>query len=161
MEIKNMAKKDIGIYDKNSGEILEDVSLGVYQVKKYNGFVKNGWMAVNQGALKLLRTSGLQGKDYEVLFALLERLDFGNFIHVNQSEIARILNMKQPNIARSIKKLVDIEALIEGPKVSRSRTYKLNPEFGWKGSGKSHRKELDQKRHKKGLTILDGGKLNP
>ena len=52
--------------------------------------------------------------------------------------------MKPPNINRSVKKLVSINVLIEGFKIGRSGTYRLNPNFGWKGSAKSHQLALKQ-----------------
>jgi hypothetical protein len=50
--------------------------------------------------------------------------------------------MQRPHVNRSIKRLVTLGALLESPKIGRSRTYKLNPVYGWKGSGKEHQKAL-------------------
>ena len=152
--------RHIGSYDKTTGEILEDSVLVLTTRKKINGFGE-GWFAMNQNALKAFREAGLTGRDYDVLFTILETLDFNNYIQLCQKDITTKLNMKTPHINRSVKKLVSIDALIEGPKISRSRTYRLNPNFGWKGSAKSHKIALEQEKKtlaermkERGLTVI-------
>jgi DNA-binding IclR family transcriptional regulator len=85
---------------------------------------------------------------YAVLLYLLGKLDFENHLVVNQSELAKKLGMRQPHISRSLKRLVALEVLIDGPKAGSLRTYRLNPSFGWKGSAKNHQNmvKLDQKK---------------
>lgn len=145
--------RHVGSYDKRTGEVLEDTVLALQYRKRVNGF-GNGWVAMNQNALKQFIKAGLQGRDYEVLFSLLQVLDFDNYIQLCQSNIAKELDMKKENISRSIRKLIEIGALIEGPKISRSRTYRLDPEFGWKGSARSHVDALREKMSKRGLSII-------
>lgn len=137
--------RNIGNFDQSTGEIIEDGVLTLIPRKKINGFGK-GWFAMNQGALKAFRESNLTGRDYDVLFAILEVLDFNNYIQLCQEDISEELKMKTPHINRSIKKLLNINALIEGPKISRSRTYRLNPNFGWKGSARSHQIALQEQK---------------
>ena len=43
---------------------------------------------MNQSALKAFRESNLTGKDYDVLFAILEILDFDNYIQLCQQDIS-------------------------------------------------------------------------
>ena len=38
---------------------------------------------------------------------------------------------------RSIKRLIALGVILEGPKIGISRSYRLNPEFGWKGSARN------------------------
>lgn len=101
-------------------------------------------------------------EDCRVLFALLERLDYENLITANQAEIARDLGMKRSSVNQAIKRLVDAGAVIEGPKVGISRTYRLNPNFGWKGSARGHVVALDQMRQRMTNAnisgVVDGGK---
>ena len=33
---------------------------------------------------------------------------------------------------------------LEGPKIGVSRSYRLNPNYGWKGSGKNHKQALKE-----------------
>ena len=148
-----MAQHKLGTVNLGTGEILEGAVLGVIFPKRHNGF--NGWFAMNQSALKALRSSGLQGRDYEVLFALLEFLDFDNWIRISKADLAEELSMQSTHVGRSIRRLLEIGALLEGPKVGRSVTYRLNPSFGWKGSAKSHNNALKARMEERGLTLID------
>jgi predicted transcriptional regulator len=67
-----------------------------------------------------------------VLIYLFGRLDFENWIHVSQTEIAEILNMKRQQISRAIKLLEKKGILLRSPKIGRSYGYRLNPYYGWK-----------------------------
>jgi len=88
-------------------------------------------------------------EDYRVLFALLERLDVENFINASQADIAKELEMDRSSVNRAIKRLIVAEAVIDGPKVGINRTYRLNPNFGWKGSVGNHKKAVnDQMRRR-------------
>ena len=54
----------------------------------------------------------------------------------------------------------------EGPKIGISRSYRLNPEFGWRGSGKNHIATLDLERKKRmakaGIKgVIEGGQQAP
>jgi len=155
--------KKVNSQDAVTGEILPYALVAVKQ-KIPNGFME-GWVAMGLGspmrALAGLRKE-LGADGYAVLFALLERLNFENAIHVVQKEIAEELGMLQPNVSRSIKKLLELGVLLEGPKFGRNRTYKLNPAYGWRGSAKSHQKALraQEKASLAGLKIHKGGKAD-
>jgi hypothetical protein len=129
--------------DMDSGELLEGF-VAVVQPKRRNGFRK-GWLAMAQDALSLLATADLTGRDYKVLMALLARLDFDNLIQVNQAEVAREIGIRRSHFSESVGKLIDLGALIEGPRVGVHKTYRLNPRFGWKGSASSHQKALKER----------------
>jgi len=90
---------------------------------------------------------------------LMARLDFENLISLEQTAVAEKLGMHKQHVSRSIKRLVEIGCLLEGPKIGRSRTYKLNPAYGWKGSGKEHQKALrtSEKAKAAGLSVVKGG----
>jgi predicted transcriptional regulator len=102
-------------------------------------------------------------EDYRVLFALLERLDFENFINVCQADIAKDLDMDRAGVNRAIKRLIAVEAILEGPKVGINRTYRINPNFGWKGSVGNHKKtvsdQMRQRMDKAGIVgVVENGK---
>ena len=70
--------------------------------------------------------------------------------------------MQRQNVQRSIKRLMALGVLLEGPKIGISRSYRLNPEFGWRGSGKNHIATLDLERKKRmakaGIKgVIEGG----
>ena len=70
---------------------------------------------------------------------MLARLDYENLIQVNQAEVSEQVGMNRHNVNRSIKKLIELGVILEGVKIGISRPYRLNPNFGWKGSAKGHR----------------------
>ena len=76
---------------------------------------------------------------HEGYVAMLARLDYENLIQVNQAEVSEQVGMNRHNVNRSIKKLIELGVILEGVKIGISRSYRLNPNFGWKGSAKGHR----------------------
>ena len=85
-------------------------------------------------ALELLATDkDLTGENYRVLLLLLSRLDFENWIQVTQSEISKKLNMKKQNVSRAMLTLEEKQIVFRGPKIGRTYSFRLNPDYGWKG----------------------------
>ena len=84
------------------------------------------------------------GNDMKVMWAMLARLDYENLIQVNQAEVSEQVGMNRHNVNRSIKKLIELGVILEGVKIGISRSYRLNPNFGWKGSAKGHREALHE-----------------
>ena len=81
---------------------------------------------------------------HEGYVAMLARLDYENLIQVNQAEVSEQVGMNRHNVNRSIKKLIELGVILEGVKIGISRSYRLNPNFGWKGSAKGHREALHE-----------------
>ena len=126
--------------DLETGEIIDGFVAYVVPKRK-NGFGQ-GWLAMAQNGAEILAQSNLSGNDFKVLMKLLSVLDYENLIQVSQAEIARELNMHRQHVQRSIKRLMDLGIVLEGVKIGISRSYRLNPNFGWKGSAKGHREAL-------------------
>ena len=127
--------------DHQTGEVVEGFC-GLCCSKAQNGFQK-GWMAMAQEAMMMLAQSNLTGNDMKVM-AMLARLDYENLIQVNQAEVSEQVGMNRHNVNRSIKKLIELGVILEGVKIGISRSYRLNPNFGWKGSAKGHREALHE-----------------
>ncbi|KOP13180.1 hypothetical protein AMC97_15690, partial [Klebsiella pneumoniae] len=108
---------------------------------------------MNQAAL-LTIANELNHDQMRVLMALLADLDYENYIQVAQIDIAEALRMQKTHVSRAIKCLVEFGIIIEGPKIGRSKTNRLNPQFGWKGTVSNHKKAL-----KNGLSIIQGGRV--
>jgi hypothetical protein len=64
---------------------------------------------------------------------LLGRLDFENWIHIPQRELAETLRMQYQNVSRAIRLLERKGILLRGHKLGKSYGYRLNPYYGWKG----------------------------
>ena len=92
-----------------------------------------------QEAMMMLAQSNLTGNDMKVMGQCLPGLTMKNLIQVNQAEVSEQVGMNRHNVNRSIKKLIELGVILEGVKIGISRSYRLNPNFGWKGSAKGHR----------------------
>lgn len=141
--------KKLGFVDKETGEYYESY-VAVIQPKRRNGFTQ-GWVAMAQNALEYLAENRkiLGEEGFAVFGKLMGRMDTENYIQINQTELSKELDMQRPNVNRAIKKLMSISIILEGPKVGRCRTYRLNPHMGWKGPSKGHHKALKNADHLK------------
>ena len=140
--IGNSMNRHMQQIDHQTGEVVEGFVAYVVPKRK-NGFQK-GWMAMAQESMMMLAQSNLTGNDMKVMWAMLARLDYENLIQVNQAEVAEQVGMNRHNVNRSIKKLIELGVVLEGVKIGVSRSYRLNPNFGWKGSAKGHREALHE-----------------
>lgn len=145
-----MAQLRVRQVDMQTGEVLEGFAAVVFP-RQHNGFGRR-WFAMSQDALSVLMQVR-SAQDHRVLFALLTRLDFENLLVVSQADIAAELDMRPQHVGRSVKRLVELGALLEGPRIGVHRSYRLNPAFGWKGSAKNHQKALRDR-----MRVVQGGK---
>ena len=125
-----MSQRRINQVDESTGEVLGGF-VAVVRPRQKSAFERH--FTMNQSALLILANT-LNGEQLRVLLALLAELDYENFIQVAQADIAEKLNINKVNVSRSVKALIDVGVIFEGPKVGRSKTYRLNEQFGWKGS---------------------------
>lgn len=151
MEARRLVQVDAG-----TGEVLEDGYVAVLFPKRRNGF-GGRWFAMAQDALKVLKDIK-RVEDFRVLMAMLERLDFDNLIQVSQADVASELEMDRAQVNRAVKRLCDLGALVPGPRIGVSRSFRLNPTFGWKGSAKSHNDELQRRMRAAGVKVVSGGR---
>ena len=120
-------KKYVIVTDEESGKIK-----GCFPIKQKN--LGTGWIALYQNPAGWLAQQRLTGEQYSVLFALFSRLDFDNYLRVSRQEIAEFLNMQATRVSRAMKKLKELEIIIEGPPAGKFKTYRLNPYIAHKGS---------------------------
>ena len=135
--------------DLDTGEDLGGF-VAVIRPKNKSSFQRH--FTMNQAAL-LTIANELSHEQTRVLMALLTDLDYENYIQIAQTDIAQILSMQKTHVSRAVKNLLDFGVIIEGPKIGRSKTYRLNPQFGWKGTVSNHKKAL-----KSNLTVINGGR---
>ena len=146
--------RDVEVYDKRTGEKLDGMPT-LCRPRQWNGF-GDRWLAMSMdAALEIALDERIQGQDLRVFLVLLSKLDYENWLRVCQADLAAALGMTKGNTSRSIKRLIDAEILLEGPKVGTSKTYRLNPAYGWRGSAKKHREALRDR-----LEIIQGGKVD-
>lgn len=96
------------------------------------------------------------GETLRVLLKLCAKLDFENWVNVSQADLARQMGLKPGNFSRAITKLLAEGILLKGPSVGNRKTYRLDPAYGWKGSAKTHRAELNAKT-RTSLELIKGG----
>lgn len=146
----------VGQVDMSTGEMMEGAALAVVFPKRKNGF-KTGWVAVAQDPMLELARSDMGVEAWRVFAHLVSVLDFENWINLNQSAAAREMGMKQPGYARGVRKLIEVGVVLPGPKVGRNATFRLNPQFGWKGSAKGHNEALAERMKARGFSVVQGG----
>ena len=86
--------------------------------------------------------------DYRVRDYLMGTIGIGNYVYVNQAEVARQLNVHKVTVCESIKHLVKLQILLKGPRNGRSNTYMVNPAFcfsGGLGNGIRQRQDVIKK----------------
>ena len=139
--IGNSMNRHMQQIDHQTGEVVEGFVAYVVPKRKTD-FRKDGWQWLKKQMM--LAQSNLTGNDMKVMWAMLARLDYENLIQVNQAEVSEQVGMNRHNVNRSIKKLIELGVILEGVKIGISRSYRLNPNFGWKGSAKGHREALHE-----------------
>ena len=140
-----MARRELEQIDPQTGEVLQGF-VAVVQPKRKNGFGQ-GWVAMAQDAI------GDEAR--RVFFLLAGHVDFDNWIQISQTDLADMIGMKRTNFSRALKRLEGEGVLLRGPKIGRSATFRLNPEYGWKGSAKSHKEALQERMRARGMTVIE------
>lgn len=110
-------------------------------------------MAFQDAFEELAKDREITSEPRRVLDYLFSKLDFENFIQQSQQDIAQALGMHKSQVSEAMKLLVRKQIVLEGPKVGRSKCYRLNPNYGWKGKVKT----LQEARREQ-LRVIEGGK---
>lgn len=113
--------------------IDEDDQIKAFLVPKRQNNLGVNWVAFYQTALEWLAKQSLPQEQYRVMMFLMSQLDFENYLRITQISIAKELDMKQANVSRAIKGLLEKDIIITGPKVGTAKTYRLNPRMAYKG----------------------------
>ena len=130
-------QRRLGTIDLDTGEVLEEgIPVWIGRKPKIND---RWFMAFQEAFEAIAKDRDLTDEHRRVLFYLLSRLDFDNYIQVAQVEIADALSMHKTHVNRAIKLLEGKSIIIRGPKVGRSSCFRLSPNLGWKGKVSSLR----------------------
>lgn len=137
--------------DVETGELIED---GLLVLLPQRVRIREGWMMTFQQALTVLAADReLTATQLRVLLYTMGRLDFENYVHLSQAEIARALGIKRPNVTTAVGALVRKKILLQGPRVGRVSTLRLSPDVAWKGRYKNLLAE-----RRRNLALVQGGK---
>ena len=137
-------------FDRDTGEVIGDF-VAVVRPKSKSSFERH--FTMNQAILIDIAID-LNHEQLKVLLGLFAVLDYENYICISQVELGKKLKMFKQNVSKALKGLTEKQIILEGPIVGRSKSYRLNPSYGWKGSATNHKKAL-----KNGMTVIDGGKF--
>ena len=119
-------KRYIMVTDEN-GDIK-----GCFPLKKKS--LGKGWIALYQNPSIWLAQQDLTGEQFKVLHVLFGKLDFDNYLRISRQEIADIIDIQPVSVSRAMKKLKELEIIIEGPPAGKFKTYRLNPYIAHKGT---------------------------
>ena len=143
-------QKHVEQIDSQTGEVMQGCMVYI----PYRPRLTERWFMAFQDSFEEIAKDGdMTGETYKVLFYLYSKLDFENFIQQTQIEIAESLGMQKQRVSRAMKVLTSKQIVLEGQKIGRSRCYRLNPNYGWKGKVKTL-----QEARKEQLKIIQGGK---
>jgi len=135
-------EKDDKIYtvNKKTGERKDGYFVYVaYPKPKITG---NRWIMTFQDSLiTIAKDKEFTGPAKTVLFFLMGNLEFENYIHIKQVDVAKELEMHKTDVSKAMKLLVN-KGIIMKVKEGATSGYKLNPHYGWKGKVVNRDKEI-------------------
>jgi hypothetical protein len=138
-----MEKNDkVYTVNKKTGEKKDGYFVYIaYPKPKITG---NRWIMTFQDSLaKIATDKELTGTSKTVLLFLMSELEFENYIHIKQVDVAKALEMQKTNVSSAIKLLVN-KGIILKVKEGTTTAYKLNPHYGWKGKVSNREKEINR-----------------
>ena len=124
-------KRYIMVTDEETGQIK-----GCYPLKSKN--LGTGWIALYQNQSIWLAQQNLTGEQFKVMLVLFGKLDFDNYLRIGRRDIANIIGIKPVSVSRAMKKLKDLEIIIEGPPAGKFKTYRINPYIAHKGADRDN-----------------------
>ena len=153
--IVNNSKVSIEAYNDYTGEIItietsiEDVvkQLVFKEVSKREKQIRRQVKAIYEDKIMLFQKilkkapKELNGTELKVFLYMLSIMEFENWIHISQKEMAKEIGIHITNLKQAIKGLRK-KGYIEVYKKGRENYYRINPEIAWKGDEKSHLKVL-------------------
>jgi len=108
-------------------------------IKQFYGEKIMIFQAILKKAVKELSNDELKVFNY-----MLGIMDFENWIHIPQKDLARDIGFDLRRLQRALKGLKE-KRYIEVYKKGRSNYYRINPEIAWKGQERGHIKVLRNK----------------
>ena len=133
--------KNIGQIDQDTGEVMQGCMVWIPHRPK---LTERWFMAFQDTFAELAKDPELTLEPKNVLLFLFSQLDFENFIHISQQDVASNLGMQKSQVSRAMKLLTKKHIVLESQKTGKIKCYRLNADYGWKGKVKNledHRRE--------------------
>lgn len=136
--------------NRETGEVMQ----GCMVYLPYRPKLTERWFMAFQDAFEeIAKDREITSEPRRVLDYMFSKLDFENFIQLSQKDITEALRMHKSQVSEAVKLLTSKQIILEGPKVGKSKCYRLNPNYGWKGKVKT----LQEARREQ-LKVIQGGK---
>ena len=100
------------------------------------------WVTLVQAAADVFADADLSRTAHRVLWVLIARLDFENWVTIAQADVARRLGLSRSVVSEAFTELRELDVVIQGPRVGRSYTWRLSPSAIWKGRSADRVKAL-------------------
>ena len=123
-------KKNLGQIDLDTMEIQEGCVVWVPHRPKIK---ERFFMGFQDALIEIAKDPEITKESYRLLIFLFGHLDYENFIHITQKEIAKDLEMQPSHVSRAMSLLCKKYIVELAPGTGRTKCYRLNPHFGWKG----------------------------
>lgn len=107
---------------------------------------------------KLAKDKELGLYDIRILSYFIANVGFENYVNIPQQKVADDLDIKQPDVSKSLKKLQN-KNIITKEKVGRNNFYRVNPELIWRGKTAEWKKVVDINEIRKKQEEQYNGKL--
>lgn len=120
------------VLPKDSAQSSREVYFLLERKKKYPVQWLTLWQDTSEIGVSIMEQAEndiLTKTEYRVRDWLLGTIGIGNFCYVNQSEMARRLNIERATASRAIKRLIELNIIIPGPKSGKNNTYQISPAF--------------------------------
>lgn len=134
----------VGLTDLDTGEVITgDLSIkGKPPVRHYS---EDYILMFSKSFGNIALDKDFKMETYRVLMFLLYKTQMKNWVQIQQTEIAEALGMKQPNVSKAIKLLVQKGIVETTTKMGKSKNYKIAVDFAWRGTGNDYKRAKDQK----------------
>ena len=133
-------QKHVEQIDRETGEVMQGCMVYI----PYRPRLTERWFMAFQDAFEeIAKDPELTLEPKNVLFTCTVNWTLKIFIQQSQADIAEGLGIKKQQVSRAMKMLIAKQIILEGPKVGRSKCYRLNPNYGWKGKVKPYRKPVE------------------
>ena len=134
ISIKEYKPKFITQFDPETGEFE-----WFARINPKHKITGGAWMATFQDSMMWMAKQDMTGEQFRVFMAMGSKMDDNNYIRISQTDLAEELGMKQQNVSRAIKKLLELDIIAQGPRAGLCKTYILNPNIGMKGKQKQQK----------------------
>ena len=116
--------------DPETGEVQEGCMVWIPHRPKIK---ERFFMGFQDALIEIATDPEITQEPHKLFLFLLCHLDYENYIHISQKEMAEKLGMKQSAVSRAMSLLCRKYIVELAPGTGRTKCYRLNPHFGWKG----------------------------